>query len=84
MLHYATQLWGKNGDVRTAFIVGLEPMESLLKGIEEVCRIGVAPILSVFRPIPGTDGENIAPPDNELLLDIYKKAEQICENMVFA
>lgn len=79
MLHYATQLWGKNGDVRTAFIVGLEPMESLLKGIEEVCRIGVAPILSVFRPIPGTDGENIAPPDNELLLDIYKKAEQICE-----
>ena len=79
MLQYATQLWGKTGDVRTAFIVGLEPAESLLEGVEEICRIGVAPILSVFRPIPGTDGENLTPPSNELLLDIYQKAESICE-----
>lgn len=79
MLQYATQLWGKTGDVRTAFIVGLEPAESLLEGVEEICRIGVAPILSVFRPIPGTDGENMTPPSNELLLDIYQKAESICE-----
>ena len=79
MLAYATRLWGKNGDVRTAFIVGLEPEDSLLSGIEEVCRLGVAPILSVFRPIPGTEGENLTPPSNGQLLEIYQRAENICE-----
>ena len=79
MLEYATQLWGTKGDVRTAFIVGLESSHSLLSGVEEVCKLGVAPILSVFRPIPGTEGENLTPPSNELLLEIYQRAENICE-----
>lgn len=79
MLKYAVQLWGARGDVRTAFIVGLEPEHSLFSGIEEVCKLGVAPILSVFRPIPGTEGENLTPPSNEQLLEIYRKAENICE-----
>ncbi len=78
MLEYAVGLWGKTGNVRSAFIVGLEPEESLLEGIRAVCSIGVAPILSVFRPIPGTKGENLAPPLNEELLSIYAKAKKIC------
>lgn len=78
MLEYATSLWGKQGAVRSSFIVGLEPEESLLAGVRAVCRIGVAPILSVFRPIPGTKGENYAPPTNEQLLSIYKKSQDIC------
>lgn len=78
MLEYATTLWGKKGAVRSSFIVGLEPEESLMEGIEAVCRCGVAPILSVFRPIPGTKGENVAPPMNEELLAIYTKAQNIC------
>lgn len=79
MLQYATELWGRDGDVRTAFIVGLESKDSLLEGIEKVCSLGVAPILSVFRPIPGTKGENIAPPTDTELLGIYMKAKKICE-----
>ncbi len=79
ILKYATQLWGKDGDVRTSFIVGLESEESLLAGIETVCSFGVAPILSVFRPIPGTAGEKIVPPSNEDLLRIYQKAKVISE-----
>ena len=78
MLEYATSLWGKQGAVRSSFIVGLEPEESLLAGVRAVCRIGVAPILSVFRPIPGTKGENYTPPTNEQLLSIYKKSQDIC------
>ena len=78
MLEYATSLWGKTGNVRSAFIVGLEPMESLLEGIKEVCRIGAAPILSVFRPIPGTKGEHTAPPTNEELLLVYMRTKEIC------
>lgn len=78
MLDYATTLWGRNGDVRTAFIVGLESENSLLEGIRKVCSIGVAPILSVFRPIPDTEGQDFVPPSNDELLSIYIKAQKIC------
>lgn len=79
MLEFATGLWGKQGAVRSSFIVGLEPEQSLMEGIRAVCRLGVAPILSVFRPIPGTAGADLAPPTNEELLSIYQKAQYICK-----
>ena len=78
MLEYSVSLWGKKGSVRTSFIVGLEPVESLLEGVREVCKIGVAPILSVFRPIPFTKGENNVPLSNDELLSVYNKAQSIC------
>lgn len=77
-LEFASGLWGKTGAVRSAFIVGLEPEESLLEGVERVCRAGAAPILSVFRPIPGTECGAIVPPENRRLLSIYEKAVLIC------
>lgn len=70
---------GNRGAVRCAFIVGLEPKNSLLEGIEKVCQYGVAPILSVFRPIPGTVLENMIPPSDEWLFDILQSAEAICK-----
>ena len=54
-------------------------MESLLAGVEYVCSLGVAPILSVFRPIPYTEMENVNPPENEWLLEAYEKIETICD-----
>lgn len=77
-LEKAVSLLGRKGAVRSAFIVGLESKESLLKGVEYVCKLGVAPILSVFRPIPCTDMENLIPPDNEWLLDVYNEVEKVC------
>lgn len=77
-LAYAAELWGRNGSVRSSFIVGLESEKTLLEGVEQVCRAGAAPILSVFRPIPKTKGENIIPPDNDKLLDIFQKVKEIC------
>lgn len=77
-LKYAVKLWGDKGAVRSSFVVGLEPVNSLLEGIKAVCEIGVAPILSVFRPIPGTFGENFVPLNNNDLLYIYKRAKDIC------
>lgn len=74
----AVRLVGKTGNVRSAFIVGLEPMESLLKGIEDLCKLGAVPILSVFRPIPGTEMENVIPPDDDWLYSLTCKAEAIC------
>lgn len=77
-LKNAVMLAGKQGAVRCAFIAGLEPMESILQGIESVCRIGAAPILSVFRPIYGTEMEEVIPPNNEWLYTLMERAEFIC------
>lgn len=78
-LERASELWGKTGSVRSAFVVGLEPKESLLEGVEAVCRTGAAPILSVFRPIPGTEGERMVPPENAFLLTVYQEVVSICK-----
>lgn len=77
-LKKAVELLGNKGAVRTAFVLGLEDMDSLLQGVEYVCGLGVAPIFSVFRPIPSTKMENVNPPENEWLLEAYLKAELIC------
>ncbi|MDD6628182.1 MAG: ATP-grasp domain-containing protein [Lachnospiraceae bacterium] len=78
-LQKSVDLLGNKGAVRSAFVLGLESMESLLDGVEFVCKLGVAPIFSVFRPIPGTDMENVNPPENIWLLEAYEKAELICK-----
>lgn len=78
-LSRAVDLLGKKGAVRSAFVVGLESKESLLNGIERLCQMGVAPILSIFRPIPGTEMQNIMVPSNQFLYDIYIAAKCICE-----
>lgn len=77
-LKKAVELLGNKGAVRSAFIVGLESKESLLEGVEYVCKLGVAPILSVFRPIPNTEMQDVIPADNEWLLDVYNEVEKIC------
>lgn len=75
---YATKLWGKSGNVRTIFVVGLEPAQSLLDGIEHVAQLGVAPILSLFRPMTETPlQEYLAPSDDEIWY-IYQEAKRIC------
>lgn len=78
-LRRAAEIWGNTGAVRSAFVVGLEPKDSLLTGVEAVCQAGAAPILSVFRPIPGTPGEHVTPPNNEQLLSIYRSAVSVCQ-----
>ena len=78
-LKEAVRYWGNTGKVRTLMIIGLESEDSLLQGIRELCQIGVMPILSVFRPIPGTETENIVPPSNIFLQKIFEKATMICE-----
>lgn len=78
-LKESTKLWGKNGNVRTALIVGLNNSGTLLNGIEQLCQDGIQPMLSVFRPMPTTKLSSLVPPSNSNLLDIYSKAQQICE-----
>lgn len=78
-LEYSTMLWGKTGNVRTALIVGLNDTDSLLCGIELLCQKGIQPMLSVFRPLPNTKLEWMVQPSNQLLMNIYKQAQEICQ-----
>ena len=75
----AVSLWGKKCKVRSAFIVGLEPKESLYEGIKHICQMGVSPILSLFKPISGTELEYLLPPSNSDILDICLHIKNICK-----
>lgn len=78
-LKYAVKKLGRNGAVRSALVIGLESDESVLEGVDFLCSLGVAPIFSVFRPIHGTEMQDIVPYSNERLFKLVKKAEEICE-----
>ena len=74
----AVRLWGRTGNVRTIFIVGLEPAESLLKGIAYVAEMGVSPILSLLRPVEETPLHGLLAPSDEEIWEIYQAAKAIC------
>ena len=75
----AVSLWGRNGNVRTIFIVGLESKKSLLAGVEYVCKLGVSPILSLFKPIEGTPLSYLLPPSDQEILQICLSVEKLCK-----
>lgn len=76
----AVRIWGNKGAVRSMVIVGLESEESLLKGIEYLCTLGVAPILSLLKPITGTPLHYLLPPSDETVLHIVHQAQIICQH----
>jgi len=59
--------------VSTFVIAGIgENDESILRGAEEVARMGVIPYLVPLRPIIGTPFENRAPPTPERMIKLYR------------
>lgn len=78
-LERAVFLWGCGGAVRSILIVGLEPLESTLTGVEELCRRGVMPILSPYRPIPGTPLAHCPPPSPEMMVEAWTRGQEIAQ-----
>lgn len=74
----SVQIWGRTGNVRTVFIVGLECEKTLLEGIRHVCAMGVSPILSLLKGVNGTPMAHVLPPSDEQILKIYNKVQNIC------
>jgi len=79
-LEQAASLWGKNGNVKSLVILGLEKQETLMEGIHKLCQIGVQPVLSAFRPLKNTLLENVIPMPSSHILDIFMMADKLCEN----
>ncbi len=68
---------GGNGRVRSLVIIGLEDVDTTLRGIEFLARLGCEPVLSPFRPSRNTALADIEPPTEEYLLDVYLHALDI-------
>lgn len=66
-------------NARTAFIIGLDTDAGLREGIDLILSIGVSPILSIFRPCPGTRYANIMPPSCDYLYRLYVDVSAKCK-----
>jgi molybdenum cofactor biosynthesis enzyme MoaA len=74
----AVKLFG-NGKIRSILIVGLEPIDDTLKGVEELAKLGSDIVLSPFVPAENTKLSKFNPPSENDLIEIYKKSKQIAD-----
>jgi len=63
--------------VRSMLMVGLEPAESTLRGVQAILDHGGTPVLSPFRPDPSTPMREVRAPDATFLTDVFTAAEAL-------
>lgn len=73
-IEIAVKIFGKD-NVRSLLIVGLEPLEETLKGVEKLAKIGCNPVLSPLFPY----GEANFPPKADLFISAKEQSEKICK-----
>lgn len=69
-LHYAASIF-PSGTVTSNLIVGLEPLESTKEGINHLTRMGVVPLLPIFKPLEGSDFGSHKIPDTEEIAPLF-------------
>lgn len=67
-------------NVRSLVILGLEPLEDTLAGVEALAERGCVPVLSPFRPSPETPLADREPPAVETMAEAYRRTLDICED----
>ena len=72
-------LSGGNGRIRSLLLVGLEPLEQTLAGVQWLAERGCDPVLSPFRPAAGTPLEKWAVPSEDDLYRCWNEAREIAE-----
>ena len=75
-LERAATIFGP-GRVRSLMMVGLEPLEETLRGVEALAQRGCEPVLSPFRPHPATKLGDRPPPSAALLAEAYERSVEI-------
>jgi len=66
--------WVTNGEI----VAGLESPESSIAAINWITAAGAIPTVCVFRPLRGTDYEDLAPPDTESLVPVFRRLYEAC------
>jgi len=74
----STEIFGPGRGTTTSVVLGMEPMETLLKGVDECVSNGVYPIPFVFVPTPGSAYESFRPPKAEWLVEATEKIADLC------
>jgi len=74
----SVNLFGK-GKIRSILIVGLEPIEETIKGVEEIARLGCDIVLSPFVPSENTELSKLNPPTESTLIEVYERSKKITE-----
>ncbi|MBI5328418.1 MAG: radical SAM protein [Deltaproteobacteria bacterium] len=69
-LEYAATVF-PSGTVASHLIVGLEPIESTVTGIDFLTNMGVIPILPVYRPSPRAKLPHYKMPSTEVIAPVY-------------
>jgi hypothetical protein len=65
------------GQVRSILMVGLEPAEDTLAGVEALARLGCTPVLSPFRPDPLTELATLSPPSVDHMISTFIDARDV-------
>lgn len=72
----AVRIFGK-GNVRSILIVGLEPLESTLSGVEEMIKIGVSPVLSPYISSPDAALGAQKLVSEKMLVEVWERSSEI-------
>jgi radical SAM superfamily enzyme YgiQ (UPF0313 family) len=75
-MRHSVEVFGE-GTIRCILLLGLEPLEDTLTGVEALASIGVSPVLSPFRPAPKTSLAHLSPPTAEQLAEAYERSVEI-------
>jgi len=67
----AAKIFGEN-QVSSWLIAGLEPPESTISGCKAICENGGIPHVTVFRPLMGSQLENVPQPNLKDMIKIYE------------
>ena len=66
--------WVTNGEI----VAGLESPESSIAAIDWITSVGAIPTVCVFRPLRGTDYEDLEPPDTETMVPVFRRLYEAC------
>lgn len=66
-------------EVRSMVMAGLEPIDKTICGVQALAERGCTPVLSPFRPAPGTPLQECPSPESGYLEEVYLRALEVCE-----
>lgn len=72
----AVDVFGKN-NVKVGFVGGLEPLETMIAGMERLAQMGASLAVNIFHPDPKTPVYNFQRPTQQYLIDMVKGQRDI-------
>jgi hypothetical protein len=82
-LEYSAEIFGKNGEVRSNMVAGIEPAETLLLALERLAHKGVVGVPNPWKPTPGSFLEGHRAPEPRWYFSFYDKLADIFINSNF-